>query len=72
MSKKSITFAAKCKNAPARDACAYIGKEQKIDKVCAMKTKETKSSVVEKVSKFWDACQRLRGNIEVYDPMLLA
>lgn len=40
--------------------------------ITIMETKEKKSSVTEKVSKFWDACQRLRGNIEVYDPILLA
>lgn len=70
MSKKSCIFAAKCKNAPARDACAYINKEQKIDKVCAMKTKETKEQ--KRFSKFWEACQKFKETWVVYDPVLLA
>lgn len=36
-----------------------------------METNEIKSPIAKKVSKFWEACQKLKGNIEVYDPMLL-
>ena len=35
-----------------------------------METKTTEQKEPKRVSKFWEACQRLKGNLSITDPML--